>query len=132
MASAPGMGRHVPAVGQQRHRAEDRAAGDLGHHHGRGQADDHPGAPLVAVMRLAQEDVLVRHSDRRWACMIDAFLQVGLDLALELDGQRIALAVDRLADRDPDPALADAVLLDVGLLLAVELDADAFWRRASS
>src|SRR5436190_1465859 len=53
------------------------------------------------------------------------FLQVGLDRAFELDGQRIALAVDRLADRDPDPAFADAILLDVGLFLAVELDADA-------
>jgi len=36
-------------------------------------------------------------------------LRVRLDLALELDGERIALAVDRLADGDPDPALADGL-----------------------
>ena len=55
----PGMGRHVPAVGQKRHRAEERAAGDLGHHHGGGQADHQPGAPFIALVRAAQEDVLV-------------------------------------------------------------------------
>jgi hypothetical protein len=43
----------------------------------------------------------------------------------QLDGQRIALAVDRLADGDADPALADAIFLDIGLLLTVELYADA-------
>ncbi len=42
----------------------------------------------------------------------------------ELDGQRVAEAVLGLAGADPDPALADAVLLDVGLFLAVEADAD--------
>ncbi len=52
-------------------------------------------------------------------------LEVRLDDALELDGERIALAVDRLADGDADPALAHAIFLDVGLLLAIELDADA-------
>src|SRR5687767_10991078 len=52
-------------------------------------------------------------------------LEIGFDLAAELDGQRIALAVDRLADGDADPAFADAILLDVGLFLAVELYADA-------
>src|SRR5690606_23950351 len=34
-------------------------------------------------------------------------------------------AVQRLADGDPDPALADAVFLDVVALLALEADADA-------
>src|SRR5438094_4344344 len=52
-------------------------------------------------------------------------LQIWLDLAGELDGERVALAVDRLADGDADPALAHAIFLDVGFFLAVELDADA-------
>src|SRR5882757_4100594 len=68
-----------------------------------------------------------RQSASVWLCTggLLFLLQVGLDLALELDGERIALAIDGLADGDPDPALAHAVFLDVGLLLAVELDADA-------
>src|ERR1043166_5869649 len=66
-----------------------------------------------------------RQSSSMWLCMALFLLEVGLDLAGELDGERIALAVDGLADGDTDPALADAVLLDVGLFLAVELDADA-------
>ena len=55
----PGMGRHVPAVGQQGHRAEDRAARDLDHHHGGGETDYQPRAPFVAIVRGAQEDVVV-------------------------------------------------------------------------
>src|SRR5260221_5115317 len=68
-----------------------------------------------------------RQSARVWLCTrrLLFLLQVGLDLAGELDGERIALSVDGLADRDADPALAHAIFLDVGLLLAVELDADA-------
>src|SRR5690606_6327118 len=48
-----------------------------------------------------------------------------LDLALEPDRQRLAATVERLARRDPDPALADAVLLDIAALHALEADADA-------
>src|SRR5260221_14691508 len=68
-----------------------------------------------------------RQSARVWLCTrrLLFLLQVGLDLAGELDGERVALAIDGLADRDADPALAHAIFLDVGLLLAVELDADA-------
>src|SRR5260221_7403080 len=51
--------------------------------------------------------------------------EIGLDDAAQLDGQRIAAAVDRLAGGDPDPALADAVFLDIGLLFAIEPDAHA-------
>jgi hypothetical protein len=50
---------------------------------------------------------------------------VGRDHALQLDGHRVALAVDGLAGGDADPALADAVLVDIGLLDAVEHDAHA-------
>src|SRR5476649_1045169 len=62
-----------------------------------------------------------------WLCMrLILLLEVRFDLALQLDRERVALAIDGLADGDPDPTLAEAILLDVGLLLAVELDADAF------
>src|SRR5260221_5555713 len=72
-----------------------------------------------------------RQSASVWLCTADSLLalQVGLDLALELDAERIALAIDGLADRDADPALAHAVFLDVGLFLAVELDADALLQK---
>ena len=52
-----GMGRHVPAVGHHRHRAEDGAADDLRHHHGGGERDHEPGAPFVPVVLGAQEHV---------------------------------------------------------------------------
>src|SRR5690606_18767336 len=55
--------------------------------------------------------------------------QVGFDRPLELHGHRVAAAVQRLAGDHPDPALADAVLLDVGALLAVEADADAAFQQ---
>ena len=54
-----GMGRHVPAVGHQRHGPEDRPCDDLGDHHRRGQAYHEPGAPLMSVVVLPEEDVLV-------------------------------------------------------------------------
>ena len=53
-----------------------------------------------------------------------ALLEIGLDLALELRRQD-AGAVDRLSDGDPDPSFADAIFLDIGLLDAVETNADA-------
>jgi hypothetical protein len=53
------MGRHVPAVGHHRHRAEERAADDLRHHHRDGQRDHKPGAPFVAVVLGAEEHVRV-------------------------------------------------------------------------
>ncbi len=54
-----GVGGHVPAVRHQRHGAEQRAADNLRHHH-RGGEDHHcPSAPLVAVVRLAEEHVIV-------------------------------------------------------------------------
>src|SRR5690606_18663604 len=49
----------------------------------------------------------------------------GLDLALEPDRQRLPATVERLARGDADPALADAVLLHVAALHALEADADA-------
>ena len=42
------MGAHMPAVGEQGHRAEDDAGGDLGHHGGGGEEED-PSCPLLAM-----------------------------------------------------------------------------------
>src|SRR6185503_20069261 len=53
------------------------------------------------------------------------FLQIRLNLALEQQRLRIALAVHRDAGDDADPALADAILPHIGLLDSVEPDADA-------
>ena len=52
-------------------------------------------------------------------------LEIGLDLALELDRHRLAEAVAAPAGGDADPAFRDRIFDDVGLFLAVELDADA-------
>src|SRR5690606_32954967 len=53
-------------------------------------------------------------------------LDVGLHRALQLDRQGLAAAVDAVADGQPDPAFGDAVFLDIGLVLALEADADSF------
>src|SRR5215212_4653528 len=50
--------------------------------------------------------------------------EIRLDWAVHLDGQRVAVAVLGVAGGDTHPALADAVLLDIGLLDALETDAD--------
>lgn len=47
-----------------------------------------------------------------------------LDLAFYLDHHRIALAVTCLAGRNLDPAFTDAVFLDIGAFLVIELDAN--------
>src|SRR5215468_3849749 len=51
-------------------------------------------------------------------------LEIGLDRAFELDQKGVAVAVPGLAGGHPDPALADAVFLDIGLFDALEADAD--------
>ena len=58
-AERRGMGRHVPAVGQQRHRSEQRSRHDLADHHDRGQRHHEPGAALVARMFGTEEDMIV-------------------------------------------------------------------------
>src|ERR1700722_19547454 len=50
--------------------------------------------------------------------------EIRLDSAGKLDGQRIAQAVLALAGLDADPAFADAVFGDIGLLDAFEAHAD--------
>src|SRR5690349_16892310 len=52
-------------------------------------------------------------------------LEIGLDLALELDRHRLAVAVKAAPGGDADPAFGDRIFDDAGLFLAVELDPDA-------
>src|SRR5437667_3075773 len=49
---------------------------------------------------------------------------IRLDRAVHLDGQRIAVTILGVAGGDAHPALADAILLDIGLFGALEADAD--------
>ncbi|GGJ35570.1 hypothetical protein GCM10011320_49150 [Neoroseomonas lacus] len=51
--------------------------------------------------------------------------QISLDRPRQLQCQRLAAAVHGLAHADPHPAFRDAILLDIGFLLAAESDADA-------
>src|SRR3569832_1695879 len=50
--------------------------------------------------------------------------EIRLDRPVHLDGQRITVAVLGIARGDADPAFADTVLLDIGLLDTLEADAD--------
>jgi len=49
---------------------------------------------------------------------------IRLDRAVHLDGQRVAVTILGVAGGDAHPALADAIFLDIGLLGALEADAD--------
>src|ERR1700733_8825764 len=50
--------------------------------------------------------------------------EIRFDRAVHLDGQGIAVAVLGIAGGDANPALADAIFLDIVLLDALEADAD--------
>src|SRR5712675_2089296 len=50
--------------------------------------------------------------------------EIRLDRAMNLDGQRIAIAVLGVAGGDADPTLADAIFLDIGFLGPLESNAD--------
>src|SRR5262245_33584638 len=50
--------------------------------------------------------------------------EIRLDRAVHLDGERVAVAVFCVAGGYANPAFADAIFLDIGLLLALEADAD--------
>src|SRR3984885_15091428 len=50
--------------------------------------------------------------------------EIRIDRAVHLDGQGIAVAVLGIARGDADPALADAIFLDIILLDALEANAD--------
>jgi hypothetical protein len=51
--------------------------------------------------------------------------KVGLDRSVGLHGQGITSAIERFADRNSNPSLADAIFLDVGPFDALEPDAHA-------
>src|SRR5437588_674149 len=71
------------------------------------------------------ETVSVRTCDRaRKLRRRFRILEVGFHRPAELDCQRIALAVLGGSGRDPNPTLTDAVFFDVGLLDALEADAN--------
>src|SRR4051794_32415958 len=50
--------------------------------------------------------------------------KIWLDRAVHLDGQRVAVTVLGVAGGDAHPTLADAIFLDIGLLDALETNAD--------
>ena len=75
-----GMRAHVQAVGDQRDRAEQQAADDLGDHHGAAEPDHRPGLALAFLVPLAEEHVAVK--GRRGAAVVlimAASLQIGAD-----------------------------------------------------
>ena len=51
--------RHMQTVGDERDRAKDQAADDLGDHHEGTERDHHPGAALVLLVTLAEKNVRV-------------------------------------------------------------------------
>ncbi len=54
------MGRHVKAVGEQRHRVEDETGGDFRHHHHGGEGDHPQRAARILVVPFAKENMAVR------------------------------------------------------------------------
>ncbi len=54
-----GMGGHVPAISDERERAEHRAVDDLADHHDGGQAYNRPDALRIPVVARAQKHMLV-------------------------------------------------------------------------
>src|SRR5690349_11280192 len=50
--------------------------------------------------------------------------EIRFDFAVEFNGERIAVTIDGLTDRDTDPAFTHAILIDIFALLAVEADTD--------
>ena len=63
------------------------------------------------------------------ALRLFVIFEIWLDLAGELHRQWIAKAVLGLASGHPNPALAHAIFLDIGLLGAFEADADVARQR---
>ena len=107
------MRRHVHAVGQKRHGAEDDAGDDLDHHEG-GREIDHEARPrLGAAMASAEIDVIVRpgvvvtivHDKRnigrslplRYAPCSDPLFVAHHEMFAHLDGLGIDAAVSRAA-----------------------------------
>ena len=84
--------------------------------------------PIVTLQKHAVRPTLTLP----YEVLLALFRLVGGGIAIvrlyragELYGHRIAMPVSRLAHRQPHPAFADAIFLDVSLLFALEADADA-------
>jgi hypothetical protein len=54
------MGRHVPAIGQQRHRSGEPSHRDFTNHHDGGQPDHKPDPAFVLMMAGTKKDVIMR------------------------------------------------------------------------
>jgi hypothetical protein len=65
----------VQTVGDERDRAEQQAADDLGRHHDDAQRDHGPSAALVARMAGAEEDVAVSRLAGPFVCAAHAGLR---------------------------------------------------------
>ena len=63
-----GMGAHVQAVGDERDRAEQQAADDLGDHHRPAEPDHRPRLALALLVSLAEEYVAVERRAMRRRC----------------------------------------------------------------
>jgi hypothetical protein len=53
------MGRHVDTIGEKSHRSGPQARNNFDHHHHGGQGNDIARAPLMRVVRGAQEVVIM-------------------------------------------------------------------------
>src|SRR4051812_39422313 len=58
------------------------------------------------------------------ALVLSRLFEIGLDLALQLDGHRLAVAVEAAPGGNADPALRNRIFDDARFFLPVELDPD--------
>ena len=58
-AERGGVGGHVPAIGQQRHRSEHRSRHNFADHHDGGQRDHEPGPTLILSVLRTEKYVVV-------------------------------------------------------------------------
>src|SRR5260370_36924028 len=88
-----------------------------------------PGHPRSLAAAKEGVDARVKPGHDEWlqSCLgsrLSLVAEIRLDRAVNLDGQRIAVAVLGIPGGDAHPALADAIFLDIGLLDALEANAD--------
>jgi len=99
-----GMRRHMQSVGDERDRAEQQPADNLGDHHESAQRNHRPGAPLVARVAFAEKDVavkvavLVRHSSCAIADAARYLLEISLHRLDQLFGAAATLGITRRID----------------------------------
>src|SRR3546814_21048293 len=66
-----------------------------------------------------------QHSKRAMLFLRRRILELGLDLTLQLQRQRVALTVACVSRSHPYPPFADAIFLHIGLFYALEANASA-------